>query len=574
MNDNFQEIPILVTYFTNSKILCQKEFGSFAHFGSVLNYFDRNIKKQGITKLKKKYMCKNKEINDNDLLINIIQSSYKNKKIAAADLSIEIEEEEKMYLLDKNIPLYTIILQPKYNPFGIYILSLKNFSLTLKTFPKKFGDENELNKLNENSAYCNSPKNLFISGGIYNKNNLTNFWIINNENFNIIKLYMGYPKSNHSMKYINHDNNEIIFIVGGEDLKTFYYDIKSNKFVNWGNMNYNHYRPALIYINNYLYCFDASQKSGIIFERTNLNDKSHKWEKIVPNLENEKIDEFTNTGFSANLCGGGKIMFCGGDIINLNIYLYDINKNLIYLNTQCTDILFTFSDKNFYKINNNHNIALPNSLEENKTILFADINNYSLKKIILNNKNINNKFNNNNYKNEQEISIGKVFIKVKEENIKKEKNINKKENKDEKFDDGKANNISYFESKKEEKKNILENEKSKENVKIKKEEYLYMPNNDNFQNYKKEKPNLNFNNNYYKNNFKNIKKKYDDKGEIYEAEGNNIICDSIINKFNGIKINNDITIAKHSKKNNDKNIQDKNSKEAINKNYLNNKSKK
>ena len=213
MNDNFQEIPILVTYFTNSKILCQKEFGSFAHFGSVLNYFDRNIKKQGITKLKKKYMCKNKEINDNDLLINIIQSSYKNKKIVAADLSIEIEEEEKMYLLDKNIPLYTIILQPKYNPFGIYILSLKNFSLTLKTFPKKFGDENELNKLNENSAYY--------------KNNLTNFWIINNENFNIIKLYMGYPKSNHSMKYINHDNNEIIFIVGGEDLKLFIMILKA-----------------------------------------------------------------------------------------------------------------------------------------------------------------------------------------------------------------------------------------------------------------------------------------------------------------------------------------------------------
>ena len=119
-------------------------------------------------------------------------------------------------------------------------------------------------------------------------------------------------------------------------------------------------------------------------------------------------------------------MFCGGDIINLNIYLYDINKNLIYLNTQCTDILFTFSDKNFYKINNNHNIALPYSLEENKTILFSDINNYSLKKIILNNKNINNKFNNNNYKNEQEISIGKVFIKVKEKTPKKKRRLIKK----------------------------------------------------------------------------------------------------------------------------------------------------
>ena len=37
---------------------------------------------------------------------------------------------------------------------------------------------------------------------------------------------MLYPKSNHSMLYINNNEREIIFIVGGRDLKTLYYDIK------------------------------------------------------------------------------------------------------------------------------------------------------------------------------------------------------------------------------------------------------------------------------------------------------------------------------------------------------------
>ena len=52
MSDNSQEFPIIVTYYTNSKIISKKEFGSFAHFGSILNYFERYIKAKGLTKLK------------------------------------------------------------------------------------------------------------------------------------------------------------------------------------------------------------------------------------------------------------------------------------------------------------------------------------------------------------------------------------------------------------------------------------------------------------------------------------------------------------------------------------------
>ena len=101
-NDNSEEIQILVIYYTNSKILYKKEFSSFSTFGSVLDYFDNNIKKQQVAKLKNKYYCNDKEITNNDLLINIIQPFLKNKKILSANLSLEVEEEKENFS-EKNI---------------------------------------------------------------------------------------------------------------------------------------------------------------------------------------------------------------------------------------------------------------------------------------------------------------------------------------------------------------------------------------------------------------------------------------------------------------------------------------
>ena len=80
-------------------------------------------------------------------------------------------------------------------------------------------------------------------------------------------------------------------------------------------MNYSHISPALIYVNDYLYCFDTSLKKGIIFERTNLNQRNQKWEKIKPDFKNEKARNFTNFGFAANYCRDGKIMLCGGIVL-------------------------------------------------------------------------------------------------------------------------------------------------------------------------------------------------------------------------------------------------------------------
>ena len=102
-----------------------------------------------------------------------------------------------------------------------------------------------------------------------------------------------------------------------------------------------HVRPALIFINDYIYCFDYSPKNIIIFEITNINNANKKWEKIISNLENETIT-FTNCGFATSLYGRRKILFCGGDAININTYLYDIDKYLIDINDKNDDILFSF----------------------------------------------------------------------------------------------------------------------------------------------------------------------------------------------------------------------------------------
>lgn len=607
MSDNTPEIPVLVTYYTNSKILCKKEFGSFAHFGSVLNYFERNIKNNNSQiKLKQKYFLNDKEIEDNDLLINLIQSLDKNKNkskiITEANLSIEIEEQQKNNLNfaeNKSTSIYTKILQPKSNPFGIYILNPKDYSIFLKQFSLKEEIAKELNKLNENSAYCNSTNDLYISGGIYNNNCINNYWIINNESFVIKKLNMKYPKANHSMIYLNHNDNELIFVAGGDDLKTFYYDIETKKFVNWGNMNYKHFRPALINIGDYLYCFDTSEKNGIIFEKTNLNDISNKWEKIAPDFENKKLKNFTNVGFAANLCVNGKILLCGGDSVNMNTYLYDVYKNMISSNDKCEDILFTFNDKNFYKINNNSSIALPYSLNEEKEILISNKNNYSLVKININkkDKNKNEKFKfDNKYLKPQESLIGNVNIEFKTEDINDEKenveinNIDKISN-IENIDNIDQSNYSYAEIK----------------TKTIKSCFTYIANNDNFINYKKEKKlnknnDINFKYDIEKEensegnernviNRKKLKRNYTEaKSEIklnfndlegfFEPEGNNFFFDSNLSKFTDIKANNESFISyninhktnKIKKQNNINNYINNinNNKDNINKKNINN----
>ena len=415
MSVNDKEIPILVIYYTKSKIICQKEFSSFSRFDNLLKFFNENIKNSEI-RLKQKYLLNNKEIKNSDLLIDLIQAYDSSKKIINANFSIEIEEINNIG--DENFPYFSKILQPVTNKFGIYVFTPENGSMSLEQYPDNIENEYELEKFNIYSAYCNSPNSLFISGGRFNEEKIDNFWIIDNTFFSIKKSSMILPKINHTMIYIKNNNKKIIFIAGGDDLNTFYYDIENNTFVNWGNMNGIHTRPGLINIGDYLYCFHLikDEKNNIFFEKTNLNDENHKWEKVFPNFESEEyINNIINNEFGLSLCAGEHVMLLGGNF-NPNSFIYDINMNLFSYNNNYTNIFIPLIDKTFYKINNIHNIALPCSLIRHVEIGILNKLKCTLRKLYLKPNDQNQKI---KYKNihKKDSSTGKVVVEFNAEDI-------------------------------------------------------------------------------------------------------------------------------------------------------------
>ncbi len=433
MSVNKQEIPILVTYYTKSRIIAKKEFGSFSNFGLLLDYFNKNIKNDSI-QLKKAYLINNKEIKNSDLLIELIQANNTFKKLGNVNILIEIEE---IYNIgDENYPCFNKILQPVRNNFGIYIFAPEYGSMSLEEYPDNVKKDYELEKFNIVSTYCNSPNALYISGGIFNEEKLNLFWIIDNQYLSIKKTNMIFPKAHHSMIYINNNKKEYIFIVGGDDLKTFYYDINNNNFFEWGDMNWIHFHPGLIYIGNFLYCFHLikDEKNKIFFEKTNINDEKHTWERVYPNFESEKIkDNIINHEFGVSPCAGGRVMLFGGNFNNPVNYFYDINLNIIMYNEKCKDQFIPLIDKNFYKINQYHNIALPASLYRHAEIAIFNKIKYTLRKVALNasNNDGNKKI---KYKNihKNNSTNGKLIIEFNNEDtnhLQKEfNNLNKNEN--------------------------------------------------------------------------------------------------------------------------------------------------
>ena len=172
------------------------------------------------------------------------------------------------------------LVQPKINPFGLYIYYPEKGQLTFRNFQESIILSNNLDKLNEKATYCNSDKHIFISQDKH-------FWLINNNSFSVIKKEMPLAKAEHSMIFIPSIGT---FIIGGGDKKTFYYDTKKNYFLNWAETNAVHKNPALIQIGDYLYIFGDIKKDGGCFERTKLTDKKKQWEKITPKFEKGEND--------------------------------------------------------------------------------------------------------------------------------------------------------------------------------------------------------------------------------------------------------------------------------------------
>ena len=426
-NNNLQQITAKVNYFLKNKIISTKLFLLSSKISSLLDYFQKNISPQSKYNLKKEYIYNNSKIDLNIPLFELIQfkKNSSSSTIESVEIFIELEETKENINNNKNNQLFRILIQPKENPFGLYVYKIKEGIITLEQYPEKIIKKYELNKYSINySSFCNSLKHLYISGGkINNDLQLNNFWIINNHKYSIIHKKMPYKKSNHSMIYICLDNKEYIFIAGGENnLMTFYYDINMDSFMIWSNMNKINIKPTLCQYKEYIYSFNSfniKNNSDIFFERTNLVTGKPTWEKIVPKFDINKINfaSFQNKDFSASKGANDDIIFCGGEDVNLNIYIYEPNKNFL-LNKNGNDnnhsnIKFKLSDKIFYDINKEHSLAMAANFSIKKEIIVL---NKIKQKIRLINSDIFENFKKVKLKEdlgEEKKSIGKIIVKAK-----------------------------------------------------------------------------------------------------------------------------------------------------------------
>ena len=397
---------IKVIYYTKSGIKLEtKNFDEEATLDDIINYFKRKNKKEIYT-IKSNYSYLGNILKKNEKIKNLVFL----QKGKTYEIEIKIEINEKQNLADELDPIIPKILKPKSYNFGLYIYMPKDGKICLEEFTSDKITEFQLDQINSGSAYCNSPKYFFISGGgAYSDNPINSFWIINNDNLNVEMKAMPFGKREHSMVYLPNDK---IFIVGGNDRKCCFYDIKNKKFTNWANLIDEHKRPALIDFENYLYCLNEINKEKNFFERTDFNSRNPRWEKIVPKLRrnvklyNKKIFWVTKSTENSIIFGAGE------KNRSTDTFVYDLVKNEISKFDKNFDIS-ELGNKKFDKISKYYNVSIPKFYEKERNIFVFDKKLTKMSKIHFENEQDIAKIKMKDYDEEERNEISKILIKTK-----------------------------------------------------------------------------------------------------------------------------------------------------------------
>ena len=498
-NDS-KNLSVSIIFYTKYEIIKEEKFNIDTTFEKIINYYKNNIaNEQNIIdnqnnfriNFKNLYKLNDSIIKKEDTLKSLI-SSVDINEVSEIKIWLELEEIEisSNNIINNLDEKMNIIYKPKSNPFSIFSFNTILGIVTLESYPQNVITLNELDKYNNSSAYCNSPNDLYISGGNIDNNYSKNFWIIDNSKKLITKKDMPFQKSNHSMIYLK---EKYILITGGNNLKTFFYDINKNSFVTCNDINNNYSKPALFRYNNYIYCLSELNEVRTYFERLYINDdiSLSSWEKIYPFFGSELDSEFNikNFGLTSEIYEG-YIILGGGDKVNNNTYLYDIENNVLSL-SEGKNLNIYLDEKTFFRYENNINYFMNFSgdfekkqeivffNQKNKSILLVDVDSIDgkidINKIIENDKNIENEENNKNIGN---ISIRIIYNKNKNEKLKYEiigeeippilddiiDGINIKENENNK-EESDLNNININEECIDEQNNIQnENNNNDENI--------------------------------------------------------------------------------------------------------------
>ena len=287
---------------------------------------------------------------------------------------IVLEQEIKLIEGEEiNLEICRIVGKPFYNPFEIYTFEPSRNLIRFKRYTQNLIAEKELDKFSIESAYCNGNNHLFLSGGLNpnNQGGLDLFWDIDLGTDDLSSPINMVPKKNHSMMY----DDKKVYIVGGEDEKTLFYDTETKNMNKIANLNIKRFEPSLIRSDNYLYCFDTSCRKNnnkFSIERINLNNMAQsKWEIIYPSISPQIGDKVYNQKFFGIIEDYKRnIIFLGGiydntqnktgeennPIMNMK---YNINKNTI----DNSDIPFqevSFGEKTFLPMDYKNYFILPN----------------------------------------------------------------------------------------------------------------------------------------------------------------------------------------------------------------------
>ena len=335
----------------------------------------RDIFKNERLKEGKQYTLSGKPLNLDDKIIDIIPKNYNNLS------NIELIIEEINLSIEDTRIYYEKLLKPYENPFRVLVFTPNEFDVSLKTYPKETIDLFQLNNYSDSaSSFCNTPKDLYISGGkgIFSGN--CNFWRINSIKTNIEKLKdLPIKKQNHSMIYIP---KRYIYFIGGNNKNTFYYDELFDNFTSWAEMNKQVKSPSLVLVDNtYIYSFGEQNENAKndFFERTNLKSSNPSWETIY--LQRNQI--FPIKDFGAAISDDNEIYFLGGrkergeKIYKFNLLTKQIEK-CKQENTTLKPV-----DKNFYPLNDYNSAMIPDTkIDENIQVVIFNKKRKKYRKVL------------------------------------------------------------------------------------------------------------------------------------------------------------------------------------------------
>lgn len=371
----FVKIPV------ENKGFWEREYSQNDLIGNVINDF----KAENHVDIPKEYFldwnCKNKSLKMTDPIKSLLVHEI-------PTLCFNPEMKKKPLTIQENDIIPQVVGKPFNHPFEIFIFKKSDKVLKIKTYEKNAVNKLGLNEYGSSSAYCNGNNKLFISGGETKDDEIIDkLWVIDlNDNF-LYDPYIIPPKKNHSMIFIPPG---YVFMVGGNDKKTFYFDSETQEVYEWADLNKERNEPALQRIGNTLYCFDNVNKSNddqLSFEKTDLDSVNPEWNLFYPQIDpNLSIQKLPQKFFGVSKDLDNSIIFLGGNMDNhsdrnaLLNYKYNPNNNNIEIsNIPYRD--YNFKEKTFLPYNKNIDYILPDFNKQHPEVVFYVKNKSKVEKV-------------------------------------------------------------------------------------------------------------------------------------------------------------------------------------------------